>query len=262
MRASTVELDETKPHRSAPVGLRLVVPAEAPPTCSPARPCSITALSQALSHVCHQLRGLPRTCCPDLLLRARPGLTWTPKDGLYNLCHVVPRDGPRTRTGASSGPSKLYSRGLVVVALTRSRSHISRLELTAGHPFKAAPPEPSSRLLRLLGEDEGTTHQRGEEEDGRERDDQGRGPRFGPGGHQWVWPYSATSGPGPCSTATRSRGRQLVPLQGGLLRHLVGARRPVGVLRRLPGPHRRHRRLELALHPQPCSLCASTTTQW
>lgn len=32
--------------------------------------------------------GLQR---PDLPQPAQSGLTWTPKDGLYNLCHVVPR---------------------------------------------------------------------------------------------------------------------------------------------------------------------------
>lgn len=46
MRASTVEL-ETKPHRSAPVGLRLAAPGRGPPACSPARPRPITGLSQA-----------------------------------------------------------------------------------------------------------------------------------------------------------------------------------------------------------------------
>lgn len=33
----------------------------------------------------------PGPRCPDLLLRTCPGLTWTPMDGLYNLCHVVPQ---------------------------------------------------------------------------------------------------------------------------------------------------------------------------
>ncbi len=88
------------------------------PEGSPARPCPITSLSQALSHVCHQLRRLPRTRCPDLLLRTRSGLTWTPEDGLYNLCQVVPSEGPRIRTGASSGPSRRYCRVFGGVSLT------------------------------------------------------------------------------------------------------------------------------------------------
>ncbi|SED95794.1 hypothetical protein SAMN05216533_1026 [Streptomyces sp. Ag109_O5-10] len=67
-----------------------------PPTAS-AGACRRTPLSQALSHVCHQLRRLPRTAMPDLRLRTRPGLTWTPEDGLYNLCHVVPHTKPRDR---------------------------------------------------------------------------------------------------------------------------------------------------------------------
>ncbi|GGO59971.1 hypothetical protein GCM10012286_82790 [Streptomyces lasiicapitis] len=36
------------------------------------------------------------------------------------MCHVVPMDGPRTRTGASSGPSKRYCSAAVFVSLTRS----------------------------------------------------------------------------------------------------------------------------------------------
>jgi hypothetical protein len=60
----------------------------------------------------------PGPRCPDLLLRTRPGLTWTPEDGFYNLCHVVPSEGPRIRTGASSGPSKRYCRVFGGVSLT------------------------------------------------------------------------------------------------------------------------------------------------
>ena len=56
--------------------------------------------------------------CLDLLFRTHHGLTWTPIDGLYNLCHVVPSEGPRIRTGASSGPSKRYCRVFGGVSLT------------------------------------------------------------------------------------------------------------------------------------------------
>jgi hypothetical protein len=70
------------------------------------------------SYVCHQLRRLPRTVMPSLLLRPNPGLTWTPMNGLYNLCQVVPREGTRIRTGASSGPSKRYCRVFDGVSLT------------------------------------------------------------------------------------------------------------------------------------------------
>ncbi|GLW47626.1 hypothetical protein Stsp02_32880 [Streptomyces sp. NBRC 14336] len=56
--------------------------------------------------------------CPDLALRAHLGLTWTPTDGLYNLCQVVPSDGARISTGASSGPSKRYCRVFVTLSLT------------------------------------------------------------------------------------------------------------------------------------------------
>jgi hypothetical protein len=43
---------------------------------------------------------------PDLLQRTHHGLAWTPIDGLYNLCHVVPR-GPlasATYHSSASGP--------------------------------------------------------------------------------------------------------------------------------------------------------------
>jgi hypothetical protein len=56
---------------------------------------------------------------PDLLQCTHHGLAWTPINGLYNLCHVVPSDGPRTRTGASSGPSTRYCRVFGGVSLTR-----------------------------------------------------------------------------------------------------------------------------------------------
>ena len=47
----------------------------------------------------------PGRRCPDLLLRAYPGLTWTPMDGLYNLCQVVPSEGPRARVPVATAPS-------------------------------------------------------------------------------------------------------------------------------------------------------------
>lgn len=68
----------------------------------------------------------------DLQLHASAGLTQTPLDGLYNLCHVVPSEGPRIRTGASSGPSKRYCRVFGGVSLTPqtlsrlTKSHTAR----------------------------------------------------------------------------------------------------------------------------------------
>jgi hypothetical protein len=44
---------------------------------------------------------------------------WTALDGFYDMCHVVPSEGPRIRTGASSGPSKRYCRVFIGVSLTR-----------------------------------------------------------------------------------------------------------------------------------------------
>ncbi len=43
---------------------------------------------------------------------------WTAVDGFYDMCHVVPSEGPRIRTGASSGPSKRYCRVFGGVSLT------------------------------------------------------------------------------------------------------------------------------------------------
>lgn len=50
----------------------------------------------------------PRTESPELALRAPSWIGWTRLDGLYDICHVAPRDVPMTRTGASSGTSKRY----------------------------------------------------------------------------------------------------------------------------------------------------------
>lgn len=55
---------------------------------------------------------------PDLCFRGPACSHWTGMDGVSNLCHVVPSDGPKMRTGASSGPSKRYWRAGVVVSLT------------------------------------------------------------------------------------------------------------------------------------------------
>lgn len=75
----------------------------------------------------------PGPPCADLPLRTRPGLTWTPKDGPYNLCQVVPSEGPRIRTGASSGPSKRYCRVFIGVSLTRlSLSSATTAPITGG----------------------------------------------------------------------------------------------------------------------------------
>lgn len=45
--------------------------------------------------------------------------TWTPEDGFYDLCQVAPREAPKIRTGASSGPSKRYCRVFFGVSLIR-----------------------------------------------------------------------------------------------------------------------------------------------
>lgn len=90
----TPELQHTRPE--APVGRAC-------------RSLPSNELSPALSRVCHQLRRLPRTAVPDLLLRVRPGLTWTPEDGLYNLCHV----GPSARSGScGQSPTEPQPQGL------------------------------------------------------------------------------------------------------------------------------------------------------
>jgi hypothetical protein len=68
--------------------------AEAPPRAPPGRPSvyhrpchtSVTNYADATG---------PQS--PDLLQRAHRGLAWTPIDGLYNLCHVVPHTKPRDR---------------------------------------------------------------------------------------------------------------------------------------------------------------------
>ena len=88
---------------------------------------------------------------PDLLQRTHHGLAWTPMDGLYNLCHVVPSEGPKIRTGASSGPSKRYCSVLILVSLTGSHLYLSRSvtrpprDLPMPPLLEAGPPRPASR---------------------------------------------------------------------------------------------------------------------
>lgn len=70
----------------------------------------------------------------DLLQSTHHGLAWTPIDGLYNLCHVEPSEGPRIRTGASSGPSKRYCRVFDGVSLThRTLSRLTDAPVTQGY---------------------------------------------------------------------------------------------------------------------------------
>lgn len=93
----------------------------------------------------------PRPRRFDLLQRTQHGLAWTPIDGLYNLCHVVPRDGPRIRTGRCSGPSKRYCSVSVLPSVTGSHLHLSRSvtrpvrDLPTPPPPEAGPPRPASR---------------------------------------------------------------------------------------------------------------------
>jgi hypothetical protein len=62
----------------------------------------------ALSHRSHQLYGLPRTVRPDLAQHTRPWIDWTPLDGRYGLCHVVPRTHATSiRRRPSSRPQSL-----------------------------------------------------------------------------------------------------------------------------------------------------------
>ncbi|MFF9114765.1 potassium-transporting ATPase subunit KdpB [Streptomyces massasporeus] len=59
---------------------------------------------------------------PAMFASTYPGLQSLNIMGLHShLCHVVPSEGPRMRTGASSGPSKRYWRAGVVVSLTAPR---------------------------------------------------------------------------------------------------------------------------------------------
>lgn len=139
MRASTVEV-KTSPTGVLRWGFVPWLRAEALPACS--------AASLALSLGCHGRCHTSVTNyadplgsrCPDLHLCIHPGLTWTPEDGLYNLCQVVPSEGPRIRTGASSGPSKRYCRVFIGVSLTRlSLSSVTRCHIAGVNVAGLAP---------------------------------------------------------------------------------------------------------------------------
>ena len=60
-----------------------------------------------------------------------------PRDGFYDMCQVVPSEGPRIRTGASSGPSKRYCMVFGGVSVTRktlssvTRCHIAGVDLAS-----------------------------------------------------------------------------------------------------------------------------------
>lgn len=114
-----------------PGGCGATAGAAAHPLGSALRPRLQGLAVERLSHGrCHtsvtNYADSPGQRCSDLPLRTRPGLTWTPEDGLYNLCQVVPSEGARISTGASSGPSKRYCRGAAVVSLTRlTLSHLT-----------------------------------------------------------------------------------------------------------------------------------------
>src|SRR3954466_1950433 len=68
-----------------------------------------------------------------------------------HMCQVVPREGPRIRTGASSGPSKRYCRVLGGVSLTRqtlsslTRTHMAGPNLVAVVPLSRTGRSPSER---------------------------------------------------------------------------------------------------------------------
>ncbi|CAL9399383.1 hypothetical protein SUDANB150_01412 [Streptomyces sp. enrichment culture] len=77
-------------------------------------------------------RDAPVPGGPDLRIRSLMDRRRRPRTVSYNLCHVVPSEGPRIRTGASSGPSKQYCRvfgGVSLPPQTLSRltkSHTAR----------------------------------------------------------------------------------------------------------------------------------------
>jgi hypothetical protein len=93
----------------------------------------------------------PGPRCTDLLKRTLHGLTWTLMDGLCNLFHAVPGEGPRIRTGASCGPSKRYCRVFGGVSLTRQT--LSRLAdaPVAGAAGEAGRVMLAGRRLRAAG---------------------------------------------------------------------------------------------------------------
>ena len=71
-----------------------------------------------------------------------------------HMCQVVPSEGPRIRTGASSGPSKRYCRVFGGVSLTRqtlssvTRCHIAGVCLAGLASLRSCRPEPRYTSLR------------------------------------------------------------------------------------------------------------------
>ncbi len=138
----------TKPRRNAPSRLRQRA---TPRKVRPGR----ALRDLAVSLVCHAaITNWMKSAGsegPDLHFHTRSGPAWTPLDGLYNLCHVVPRDGPRIRTGRCSGPSKRYCSVSVLPSVTGSHLHLSRSvtrplrDLPMPPPREAGPPRPASR---------------------------------------------------------------------------------------------------------------------
>ncbi len=96
---------------------------------------------------------------PDLLQRTHHGLAWTPKDGLYNLCHVVPRGsltgttnyGPHTEIRTSRGPTRFHSRPFSPLPLVRGEGQ--RIPRADEEPASYSPAQlprigPSTRCRR------------------------------------------------------------------------------------------------------------------
>jgi hypothetical protein len=120
--------------------------AEAPPKCSWRTPGSHRAITPVPQT--GQASSGPEDT--ESALHACNGLAWTP-DTFYNLCHVVPRDGPKISTGRCSGPSKRYCSVSILASVTGSHLHLSRSvtrplrDLPMPPPLEAGPPRPASR---------------------------------------------------------------------------------------------------------------------
>jgi hypothetical protein len=57
------------------------------------------------------------------------------------MCQVVPSEGPKIRTGASSGPSKRYCRVFFGVSLTpKTFSHHTNSHVPGSGPHASRPP--------------------------------------------------------------------------------------------------------------------------
>lgn len=67
-----------------------------------------------------------------------------------HMCQVVPSDGARIRTGASSGPSRRYWRVVVCTSVTASRSHVPPGRTRVGRIPAQAVPRCGS-LAKILG---------------------------------------------------------------------------------------------------------------